>query len=208
MGSTSNFTPRFSTQVSPSWTASSNSNPYCRPEQPPPCTNTRSIRFGLPSPLIRSPTLRAAASVNSSVGASVSTRSVVLISLTFAVNRLWSVRVWSLACRLVCCSRDSRPLRNPGQLTHDLRTQRHFNDPVEHISLYPGGRAEHHTAFGHNVTLDGTVQHNVRGLDRSLDGTGLAHGQARLFGGIGTDVPRDAAVEVQATGKLEVAMHL
>src|ERR1700733_1071896 len=70
IGSISSFTPWFSTQVSPSWTCSSNSNPYCRPEQPPPCTNTRSISFGLPSPAINSLTLRAAASVNSS-GASV-----------------------------------------------------------------------------------------------------------------------------------------
>src|SRR6185437_101364 len=51
---------------------------YCSPEQPPPCTKTRSIRFGLPSPWISSPTLRAAASVNSREGAS-SEASAVLI---------------------------------------------------------------------------------------------------------------------------------
>ena len=71
-GSTSSFTPRFSTQVSPSCSLSSNSNPYCMPEQPPPCTKTRSIRLGLPSPRIRSPTLRAAASVKFRVTVSVS----------------------------------------------------------------------------------------------------------------------------------------
>src|SRR6185437_1306701 len=55
-------------QISPSCSASSNSNPYCRPEQPPPCTNTRSISRGLPSPWMRSATLRSAASVKTSGG--------------------------------------------------------------------------------------------------------------------------------------------
>src|SRR5688572_17776264 len=72
MGSTSSLTPRFSMQVSPSCSLSSNSNPYCMPEQPPPCTNTRNLRFGLPSPRIRSPTLRAAASVKTRVSVAVS----------------------------------------------------------------------------------------------------------------------------------------
>src|SRR5215208_1413484 len=63
MGSTRSLTPWFSTQVSPSCSCSSNSKPYWRPEHPPPCTKTRSIKLGLPSPRMRSPTLRAAASV-------------------------------------------------------------------------------------------------------------------------------------------------
>src|SRR5207244_1392894 len=81
MGSTSSLTPRFSMQVSPSWICSSNSKPYCSPEQPPPCTNTRSMSFGFPSPRMRSPTLRAAASVKLSAGASCSASVVLIISL-------------------------------------------------------------------------------------------------------------------------------
>src|ERR1700739_1874284 len=87
IGSTISFTPRFSMQVSPSCSCSSNSKPYCRPEQPPPCTNTRSMSFGFPSPRIRSPTLRAAASVKLSAGASCSA-SVVLISLLYPKTSL------------------------------------------------------------------------------------------------------------------------
>src|SRR6185369_15860567 len=71
MGSTSSLTPWFSIQVSPSCSFSSNSNPYCMPEQPPPCTKTRSLRLGLPSPRMRSPTLRAAESVKTRVSVSV-----------------------------------------------------------------------------------------------------------------------------------------
>src|ERR1700691_1040531 len=71
IGSISSLTPWFSTQVSPSWTCSSNSKPYCRPEQPPPCTNTRNMSLGLPSPAISSLTLRAAASVKTSRPSSV-----------------------------------------------------------------------------------------------------------------------------------------
>src|SRR4029453_14352785 len=68
MGSISSVTPRFFTRVSPSSVFSSNVNPYWNPEQPPPCTNTRSFRLGLASSRISSPTLAAAASVKISVG--------------------------------------------------------------------------------------------------------------------------------------------
>src|SRR5450631_918101 len=66
IGSTSSCTPWFSTQKSPSSIFSSKVNPYWKPEQPPPETNTRSLRFGFASSRIRSPTLPAAASVNTS----------------------------------------------------------------------------------------------------------------------------------------------
>src|SRR5579859_1661110 len=66
IGSTKSCTPPFSTQKSPSSTFSSNVKPYWNPEQPPPDTNTRSLRFGLASSRISSPTLPAAASVKTS----------------------------------------------------------------------------------------------------------------------------------------------
>src|SRR5271170_6888418 len=66
MGSTSNWTPAFSTQKSPSSIFSSKVKPYWKPEQPPPETNTRNLRFGFASSRISSPTLPAAASVKTS----------------------------------------------------------------------------------------------------------------------------------------------
>src|ERR1700730_10879521 len=64
IGSTSNCTPPFSTQKSPSSTFSSKVNPYWKPEHPPPETKTRNLRLGFASSRINSPTLPAAASVN------------------------------------------------------------------------------------------------------------------------------------------------
>src|SRR3984957_13409319 len=63
IGSTSSWTPRFSTQKSPSSILSSKVNPYWKPEQPPPETNSLNLRFGFASSRISSPTLPAAASV-------------------------------------------------------------------------------------------------------------------------------------------------
>src|SRR6478672_3092219 len=66
MGSISRLTPFFCITVSSSFVTSSNVKPYCRPEQPPPVTNTRSLRSLLPSSSIRAFTLFAALSVKRS----------------------------------------------------------------------------------------------------------------------------------------------
>ena len=54
--------------MSSSLTISSKVKPYWKPEQPPPCTNTRSLRSGLPSSSTSSLTLFAALSVKTSGG--------------------------------------------------------------------------------------------------------------------------------------------
>jgi hypothetical protein len=71
MASISRETPFFTMTVSSSLAISSNVKPYWKPEQPPPCTNTRSFRSGLPSSAISSATLLAALSVKIS-GAGIS----------------------------------------------------------------------------------------------------------------------------------------
>ena len=63
MASISRETPFFCMTVSSSLAISSKVKPYWKPEQPPPCTNTRSFYSGLPSSAIRSATLAAALSV-------------------------------------------------------------------------------------------------------------------------------------------------
>src|SRR6185503_14525435 len=60
------LTPFFCITVSSSLVTSSKVKPYCRPEQPPPVTNTRSFSSLLPSSSIRAFTLFAALSVKMS----------------------------------------------------------------------------------------------------------------------------------------------
>src|SRR5215203_5634169 len=62
----SRLTPFFCITVSSSFATSSNVKPYCRPEQPPPVTNTRSFSSLLPSSSMRALTLLAALSVKTS----------------------------------------------------------------------------------------------------------------------------------------------
>src|SRR5438045_3509187 len=70
----SSVTPFLTIAVSSSLVASSNVNPYWNPEHPPPVTNTRSLRSGLPSSSIRDLTFAAALSENVS-GAGISVMS-------------------------------------------------------------------------------------------------------------------------------------
>src|SRR6185369_889757 len=62
----SRLTPFFCMTVSSSFATSSNVKPYCRPEHPPPVTNTRSLSSLLPSSSMRALTLLAALSVKTS----------------------------------------------------------------------------------------------------------------------------------------------
>src|SRR5689334_23474904 len=62
----SKVTPFFCIDVSSSLTVSSNVKPYWNPEQPPPVTNTRSLRSGLPSSSMSCLTLLAALSLKDS----------------------------------------------------------------------------------------------------------------------------------------------
>src|SRR5436309_2591124 len=62
----SRLTPFFCITVSSSFATSSKVKPYCRPEQPPPVTNTRSLSSLLPSSSISDFTLLAALVVNMS----------------------------------------------------------------------------------------------------------------------------------------------
>src|SRR4029079_10158822 len=67
----SSMTPFFSITASSSFFTSSKVNPYWKPEQPPPVTNTRSLSSGLPSSSISCLTLFAALSLKFS-GAGIS----------------------------------------------------------------------------------------------------------------------------------------
>src|SRR5438132_4460057 len=78
----SRLTPFFCITVSSSFATSSKVKPYCRPEQPPPVTNTRSLSSLLPSSSISDFTLLAAFSVKRS-GSGIALAMSFMISLRF-----------------------------------------------------------------------------------------------------------------------------
>src|SRR5688572_26557238 len=73
-------TPFFCIAASSSFWTSSNVNPYWKPEQPPPVTNTRSFSSGLPSSSMSCFTLLAALSLNDS-GAGISVTAFIALLL-------------------------------------------------------------------------------------------------------------------------------
>src|SRR6187402_2519835 len=89
----SSVTPFLAIAVSSSLTISSKVKPYWKPEQPPPCTNTRSLRSGLPSSSTSSLTLLAALSVKTSGGGGASASGELTIcSATALMQRSWQWR--------------------------------------------------------------------------------------------------------------------
>src|SRR5688572_1289986 len=198
IGSINSLTPWFSTQVSPSCSVSSNSKPYCMPEQPPPWMNTRSLRFGLPSPRIRSPTLRAAASVNVSVSVSV-------MCCTLPAGFDGRNRRGRLGGRLGACGH--RAARQRDQFARYDGTRSHFNDPVVHIPVDARLAAEHQAFARTHVSVDGAIHDDVGHFDAAFDEATLAHRQRTTIGGRAADIAVDAAIEVQAARGFEIGIE-
>src|SRR6478752_8893082 len=201
MGSTSSLTPWFSTQVSPSCSFSSNSNPYCMPEQPPPWMKTRSLRLGLPSPRIRSPTLRAAASVNVRVSVAVSLMGCTLRAGFGSRNRGFvpGRRRGGGLCRLA--SQRNEFARYDG-------TGRHFNDPVVDISIDACLATEDQALARVHIAIHRAVHHDVRDLDAAFDEAGFADRKRAAIRCRAADVAVHASVEMQAAGKFQVALQV
>src|ERR687897_46011 len=141
IGSISSVTPPFSTRVSPSSLFSSNVNPYWKPEQPPPCTKTRSFRLGLASSRISSPTLAAAAFVNTSVGARLGTADSGVMASAWGQNGPGSSGA-PLTARSLRLGRSGRGLlagpsglaRLVNQLAIDLRAHLHLDQRVVDVA--------------------------------------------------------------------------
>src|SRR6185295_8480627 len=200
IGSMSSFTPRFSTQVSPSCSVSSNSKPYCIPEQPPPWMNTRSLRFGLPSPRIRSPTLRAAASVKTSVSATVS---VMGCTLRAGLGRRNRGAGFGLRFRGL-----GGAVRQRDEFSRYDGARGHFNDAVVDIPIHAGLAAEHQPLARAHVAVHGAVHDDVGDLDPALDEAAFTHGKRPSIFGIAAHIAVHAAVEMQATRELEIAIEI
>src|SRR6202030_2802691 len=87
----------------------------------------------------------------------------------------------------------------------------HFNDPVVHVPLDPGGGPEHQAPAGMDIALDLPAEHDVRHLHGALDGAALTHRQrrlARLARAHRADTAGDVALEVQPALELEISLHM
>src|ERR1700681_4246109 len=158
IGSTSNCTPPFSTQKSPSSIFSSKVNPYWKPEHPPPETNTRSLRLGLASSRIKSPTLPAAASVNTNTSGGGGARSVSnAVSVEMLIVLVYSAARAQSKCRVARGT--GVTFRRLGvcpvdQFTIDLGSHRGFNGRVPYISQYARLLAQFHPQGGVDICHD------------------------------------------------------
>src|SRR5688572_3916941 len=212
IGSISNVTPPFSTRVSPSSEFSSKVNPYWKPEQPPPCTNTRSFRLGLDSSRISSPTLAAAAFVNTSVGARLGTADSGVMAAAWGQNGSGSSGAALTARTLLLGRRDRGLLAGPSglarlvdQLAVDLRTHLHLDQRVVDVAGDARRSTELDTVVREDVALHRAVEHDVRYSDRAFDDTAVADTERRARVRRCIDVAFDVAVDMKAAGELHVA---
>src|ERR1700686_92390 len=188
IGSTKSCTPWFSMQKSPSSTFSSKVNPYWKPEQPPPETNTRNLSAGLASSPINSPPFPAAASVKTSTLGWGGARwawvivSDVALMVAFYPAGPWSIKVPDLSLglrftrpvprRLHAC-----PICPMDQLPIDLGADRSFNDGVVNIAKNARLGAEFDPIGRVDVAFDDAVQDDIGRDDRALHAAVLAHRQ-------------------------------
>src|SRR5882672_44272 len=157
IGSTRSCTPWFSTQKSPSSIFSSKVNPYWKPEHPPPDTNTRNLRLGFASSRINSPTLPAAASVNTNTSGGGGIRSDwltdsedALMTIVYPAARAQSkLRVFPRTGVTIAGSW----IGSVDQLTINLGAYGGFNDRVQHISQHAGPFAQLHPLGGLDIAL-------------------------------------------------------
>src|SRR5436190_15304056 len=199
MGSMSKLTPFFCITVSSSFVTSSNVNPYCRPEQPPPVTNTRSFRSLLPSSSIRAFTLFAAFSVKRS-GAGIA------VAMSFICNSPGcnvSVGVLRRGLELDDLVALGRALVN--QLPHHDRSDVDLDRFVRHISCDPGLGEEFDILRRPYRARDGAVDHHVRDVDFALDLRQLGYHEGSRLAAQRLHVALDVAIDAQSTREGDVA---
>src|SRR5688572_5346908 len=161
IGSMRRLTPFFCMTVSSSLATSSKVKPYCRPEQPPPVTNTRSLSSSLPSSSISALTLFAAFSVKTSGSGIAVVMSFICISSVVLVGG---------ARRGL----ELHYLFAPGrgfvlQLPHHDRADVDLDRLVGHISCDPRLGEEFDVLRGAHRPCHGAVDHHVRDVDLAFD---------------------------------------
>src|SRR6266404_511765 len=232
--SISSVTPLRSIAVSSSFTTSSNVKPYWNPEQPPPCTNTRSFNAALPSSSISCFTFAAAASEKIS-GPGVSTGAWVWVGVStgafiwmlpkaFRHGELWGHPGHSPNPLISNLFRKDyiRPRGGGGQLQRrhpalgrnmdhqalDHRAVMHLQRAVLNVTLHARLGLQFDQLCRVNRTLDPAGHHDVAGANLSLDGAVLADDEdSALLAFAAPDRPTHDAVDAQATGKAQIAGH-
>ena len=92
------------------------------------------------------------------------------------------------------------------QLTVNLGSHRRFNDAVVHIAQNPRLGAKFNPIAGFDVALDDAVENDAGRNHRTFDAALLAHRQKGGRVGISHDIAIDMPVDMQATGKFDVAV--
>src|SRR5262245_3628246 len=146
------LTPFFCMTVSSSFVTSSNVKPYCRPEQPPPVTNTRSLRSLLPSSSISAFTLLAALSLKISGSGIAVVMSFIAVLL---VLRSVGVRLGLQLHHLVALGALVH------QLAHHDRADMNLDRFVRDISCDPCLREEFDVLRSAHRPCDSAVDHHV-----------------------------------------------
>src|SRR6266568_1750457 len=198
----SSITPFFSITASSSFFTSSKVKPYWKPEQPPPVTNTLSLSSGLPSSSMSCLTLFAALSLNSSGdGISLEVSGEILSVTAFISTMLRSLPArgelqldaFGLGAAVHESSLDHRALLD-------------FDAFIVHIAFDSRARLEFEGLDGVHRPVDGSVHHDVRGLDFAVDARVRGHHQGARLLGHGGDVAAHHAVDAQAAAENDIAL--
>src|SRR6185295_16038279 len=152
----SSVTPFFSIAASSSFLVSSKVNPYWKPEQPPPVTNTRSLSSGLPASSISCLTLLAALSVKSS-GAGISVTAFICLGLlTYLAGR-----------ELELHALDFGRMMHQAPFDHGALVD--LDALVVHVPFDLGPCLEFERLGRVDRAVDGAIDHDMRGLHLAVD---------------------------------------
>src|ERR1700690_249947 len=93
------------------------------------------------------------------------------------------------------------------ELATDLGAEGHLDHAVVHVAAYARLGPEHDPLAAEDVAVDAAVQYHVWGPDRAFDHPVLAHGKRGRSSGGRTHAAGNAAIQVQSTGELDIALH-
>src|SRR6185369_8767523 len=214
MGSMSSVTPFLTIAVSSSLVVSSKVNPYWNPEHPPPVTNTRSFRSGLPSSSIRDLTLAAALSENVS-GAGISVMSFIGAPRSSAsiIGCLPGRRnpVAGKENSFGTCALQFDYRRDAGfgvvEASPEDGADVHFKRLVAHVSRDSCLRLQLDQAIGDHRPDDLPIHDHVRDTDLALNFRVLANDQRARLGADCNDVAEDLAVDPQSAAEGHISKH-
>src|SRR5258706_14026946 len=195
------LTPFFVITVSSSLVTSSNVKPYCRPEQPPPVTNTRCFRSLLPSSSMRAFTLLAALSVKSSGSGMAVVLDMSFISISRDRGSVGGARRGLQLDDLVAFLRAF-----VHQLAHHDRAHVDLDRFVRDITCDPGLREEFDVLRAPDRPRDGAIDDQMGYIDLALDFCKLRDDQSARFISGGPHVALHVPIDAQPPGKDDVAL--